>query len=125
MKGTLMATLSLNNRSLTVRLSIIERILAMHGDLTLPLTDITAADSTPDGIASVRGLRAPGLGIPGWVKLGTWRRRGGGAFALVIGRGPAIRVHLASGTYREVVVSTRDADHLASQITAAAAGARR
>lgn len=117
-----MATISLEHDTLTIHLGPLERLFAVRSDLTLPLHQIAAAESVPDGLAAVRGLRAPGLGVPGRVKYGTWRRRDGGTVALVRGRGPALRIRSTAGRTRDVLVSTPRADELAAQITAARTG---
>ncbi len=117
-----MATISLEHDTLAIRLAPLERLFAVRGDLTLPLQTIASAESVPDGLAAVRGLRAPGLGVPGRVKYGTWRRRDGGTVALVRGRGPALRIRSSAGRVRDLLVSTPRADELAAQITAARTG---
>ncbi|MFN4001538.1 hypothetical protein [Microcella sp.] len=114
-----MATTTLEHDTLTIRLAPLERLFAVRGDLTLPVRHIHSAESVPDGLAAVTGLRAPGLGVPGWAKYGTWRRRDGGTVALVRGRGPALRIRSTTGRARDVLVSTPHAAELAAQITAA------
>jgi hypothetical protein len=116
-------TISLENDSLTIHLGPLERLFAVRGTLNLPVRYIDSAESVPDGLAAVTGLRAPGLGVPGWAKFGTWRRRDGGTVALVRGRGPALRIRSTAGRARDVLVSTPHAADLAARITAARSGA--
>lgn len=118
-----MVTIALERDSLDIHLGPFERLFAARGDLRLPLHHIDSAESVPDGLAAVTGLRAPGLGVPGWAKLGTWRRREGSTVALVRGRGPALRIRSTVGRARDVLVSTPHAEQLAAQITAARTGA--
>lgn len=117
-----MVTISLEHDTLTIHLGPIERLFAVRGSVSLPLQHIASAESVPDGLAAVTGIRAPGLGVPGWAKFGTWRRRDGGTIALVRGRGPALRIRSTAGPTRDVLVSTPHAAQLAAQITAARAG---
>ncbi len=120
-----MPTITIDAHSVHLRLSIAERIFALRGDLRLPLDTLSAVDVVPDGLAAVRGLRAPGLGVPGGAKIGTWRRRGGATVALVRGRGPALRIRTRSGSVRTVIVSTERAVELAAQLDVVVRGAAR
>ncbi|MBX9470412.1 hypothetical protein [Microcella sp.] len=120
-----MATVSLDATAITVRLTLLERVLAVHGSVTLPLHMMRSASSVPDGIAAVRGIRAPGLGVPWWAKIGTWRRRGSRTLAVVRGRGPALHLQTSAGPISQVLVSTPEADALAQRVQAAIAGAGR
>lgn len=121
----MVVSLSLDSRSLAVRLTPLERVLALHGSVTLPLDAIRSATAVPDGIVAVRGIRAPGLGVPGWAKIGTWRRRGHRTLAVVRGRGPALHLQLSEGPISEVLVSTPDADALATRLSATISGEAR
>jgi hypothetical protein len=115
-------TISLEHDTLTIRLGPLERLFAVRGNLSLPLRHIASAESVPDGLAAVTGLRAPGLSVPGRTKFGTWRRRQGTTVVLVRGRGPALRIRSTTGRARDVLVSTPHAAELAAQITAARTG---
>lgn len=118
-----MVFVSLDARTIAVRLTLLERVFALHGSISVPREAIRSATAVPDGLAAVRGIRAPGLGIPGWVKFGTWRRRGTRTFALVKGRGPALHLQMSDGPIAEVLVSTSDADTLANRLSTAISGA--
>ena len=120
-----MVSLSVDSRTITVRLNLLERVLAVHGSVTLPLDSIRLAASVPDGLAAVRGIRAPGLGVPGWAKIGTWRRPGSRTLAVVRGRGPALHLYMSEGPISQVLISTPDADAWALRLTRAISGAAR
>lgn len=108
---------------LVVALSRGERLAALRrGDPRVPLATVRDATVVPDGLAAAHGLRAPGLAIPGRVKIGTWRGRGGPRFVVVRRGVPAVRVEHAGG---EVIVSEPDAEAVADAIRAAAGIARR
>jgi hypothetical protein len=95
-----------------VKLSRIERLAALHGDVAFPLDLVSRAEGVPEGLAAVRGLRAPGLGIPGVVMLGTTRHAGGKDFCAVRGRGPAILIELDGHPFARILVSTPEPDLL-------------
>jgi hypothetical protein len=73
---------------------------------------------------ALRGLRAPGTGLPGVIALGTWRRRGRKDFVALRGRGPGVVVHLRDGPFGRLLVSAGDAEAVAAAIRAAADGSR-
>lgn len=72
-----MPSLRLTNTTVTVHLDTGEKIGALSRDIVIPRSAITEVEPIGNPIAVVRGIRAPGLDVPGRVKAGTWRRRGG------------------------------------------------
>ena len=66
-----MATMTINQDTLQLRLSRFEKVLGLVRDQDVPLSAVTAARVETDGLAAVRGLRAPGLGLPGLRMVGT------------------------------------------------------
>ncbi|MEV4140279.1 hypothetical protein AB0J72_49980 [Dactylosporangium sp. NPDC049742] len=87
--------------------------------MTIPLTAITAVEVVPDALAAGRGLRAPGLAVPGLRKIGTWRTRDGAEF-VVAGRGQAgVRLTLTGHRLASVLLGDDDAESLAERIRAA------
>lgn len=88
-------------------------------DVTIPLTAITAVDVVPDALTAARGLRAPGLSLPGRRKIGTWRTRRGAEF-VVAGRGQAgVRLTLTGHKLASVLLGDDNAQDLAERIRAA------
>jgi hypothetical protein len=115
-----MATIEMTPRTLRVTLTRAERVLGLLRDLEVPLDAVRSAEAVPDGLAATRGLRAPGLGLPGRRKIGTWRRRGSRTFVSVR-RGPAVRLGLTGQRFDTVLVSADDAPAVVAALT----GARR
>jgi hypothetical protein len=115
---THMTTTRLTSDVLEIRLTPAERIAALHGDLRLPRGSIRSADVLAEGLGAVRGLRAPGLALPGLVKLGTWRGRGGSRFVAVRRGQPALRLTLTGGRFDTVLVSTPHAAAIAAELDA-------
>lgn len=116
-------TLHADPSGLTLRLGLLDRVLALRRGARMRATDITEIAVVPDGLASVTGIRAPGLGVPGARKIGTWRRRQGATVAVVRGRGPALSITATDGPVRRIVLSTPDAVERAAALRAALAGA--
>jgi hypothetical protein len=89
-----MSTIDVTGTALVVRLSRAEKVLALTGDLQVPLDAVLSAEAVEDALGAVRGIRAPGLGIPGYRMLGTFRGRRTRRFVDVRRRQPAVRVRL-------------------------------
>ncbi|WFR72887.1 hypothetical protein P9209_03085 [Prescottella defluvii] len=68
-----MAEMTVTASALTIRLSRGEKVAALHGDITFPLGYVRDVDVVADAFTNIRGMRAPGLAVPGRVRIGTWR----------------------------------------------------
>jgi hypothetical protein len=101
------ARVELQRDDLVVRLSGLERIAALRREVRVPLACVRRVCADPDPWSALRGVRAPGTGIPGVVAYGVRRLTGDRPdFAAVHGRGPAVRLELAPGAaYGRVVVT--------------------
>jgi hypothetical protein len=115
-----MAQLTVEGADVVVRLSRLERLAAMRGDVRLPLACVREATVEPDPWGALRGIRSPGTGLPGVIAYGVRRRRGGRDFAAVLGRRPAVRIELADpAPFQRVVVTVADPDAAAARVRAA------
>lgn len=115
-----MAAIAVVGKDVTVRLQQREKVAALHGDLRFPLDSVSAVDVVADAFDAVRGLRAPGLAVPGRTRIGTWRRAGGKTFAVARRGTPAIRIMLHGQPFASVVVCVPDPDAEAGQLRATA-----
>ncbi|MCD0483249.1 hypothetical protein LO771_12735 [Streptacidiphilus sp. ASG 303] len=113
-----MTTVRLTATGLDVRFTAWEKALGLVRDVRVPLAAITGAEAVPaaDSLAAVRGLRAPGLGVPGVRRLGTWRGRGRKALVSVRRGQPALRVRLTGQPWDELLLGTDDAAALAAAL---------
>lgn len=109
-----MATIHVSGESLDVRFTGSEKVLGLVRDRSFPLSAITAVETISDAMGAVRGLRAPGLGLPGR-KVGTWRGRGKTLVAARRGE-PAVLVSLQGPGYERLVISTPDAEAVAASL---------
>ena len=106
-----MPTLTVEDDELVVGLSGLERLAAFHfADVRLPIASITAVEVEPDVWKALRGIRAPGAGIPGVIAYGTRRHSGGRDLALVTGgHRPGLRVDFGERSpYARLVISSAD-----------------
>jgi hypothetical protein len=111
-----MSTVEVHDQGLRLRLTRLERLLALHGDVSVPWSAVTGLEVVPDAYAAVVGWRAPGLGIPGLRLLGTWRTSHGSEFVDVTGHLPGVRVGLRDQPFVSLLVGTGGADELAALI---------
>ena len=114
-----MAELQPTPPTLTLRLTRAEKILGFLRDVVVPLSAVDDVEVVTDPLAATRGLRAPGLGLPGLRKIGTWRAPGERTLVCVRRDGQAVRVRLSGQRYDTLLVEADDATALAAEITAA------
>ncbi|MGV0837940.1 hypothetical protein [Mycolicibacterium thermoresistibile] len=111
-----MAEIRYDGSDLVVELSTGEKIAALHGDVRVPRAAVRTIDVVDDALGAVRGVRAPGLGLPGCAKIGTWRRRDGHTFAVARAGRPGVRIRLDGQRYAELVISVPDAERVAATL---------
>jgi hypothetical protein len=114
------ADLDVDGEELVVRLRPIEKAEGAHGDIRLPLSAVTAVRSVDDPWPELRGIRAPGTGLPNVIAVGTRRGNFGKDFAAVHGKGPAVVVELSGAAFQRLVVTVEDAAARAQAIARAA-----
>jgi hypothetical protein len=114
------ASLEVESGELIVRLSGVERAAAMRREVRVPLASVASVCAEPDPWGALRGIRAPGTGIPGVAAYGVRRITGGAPdFAAVHGCGPAVRVDLAPGApFGRIVVTVDDAQRTVDAVRA-------
>lgn len=103
-----MTTITITDQDVSVELTRAEQVAALHGNLRIPRPQIRAVEPLDDPISGPRGLRSPGLALPGRVKLGVWRSRRGRQFVAVRGGVPGVRLHLQGHRYDQVLLSVAD-----------------
>ncbi len=111
-----MATIEISTDSVRISLSPSEKFFGLLGNLEVPRAAITAAEVVPSGLAALRGLRSPGLGLPGVRAIGTWRARGEKSYVSVRRNEPALRLRLTGSRYDTVLVGTTAAADLAARL---------
>ena len=114
-----MAELRIEGDDLVLHLTRFEQVAGLHRSIRVPVSSITAVDVVDDPVRSVAGVRAPGLGVPRRVKIGTWRGSGGRRFVVARRGRPAVGVRLAGEAHTELLVSVPDAAGVASALRAA------
>jgi hypothetical protein len=116
-----MTTITLHLDSLSVSFTRAEKVAGLIRDQRVPLSAVRAVDVVPDGLAATHGVRAPGLGLPGVRKIGTWRARTGNTLVSVRAGRPALRISLEGQRYAELLLDVERPAEDAANITAALA----
>jgi hypothetical protein len=103
------AELQIDGAELVLHLRAMEKAEGAHGDIRVPLSAVTAVRSVDDPWTELRGIRAPGTGLPNVIAVGTRRGKFGKDFAAVHGKGPAVVVELEGFDYQRFIVTLNDA----------------
>jgi hypothetical protein len=103
------AELQIDGADLVLRLRAIEKAEGAHRDIRVPLSSVTAVRAVEDPWPELRGIRAPGTGLPNVIAVGTRRGNFGKDFAAVHGKGPAVVVELEGADYERLIVTLDDA----------------
>jgi hypothetical protein len=118
-----MTALQVTPPTLSLRLTRGEKMLGLLRDVQVPLSAVRRIEVVADPLPAVRGLRAPGLALPGLRKVGTWRRPGERTLVSVRRGQSAVRVLLEGQRYDTLLVGADDAEAVATEL-AAVTGAR-
>jgi hypothetical protein len=114
-----MATLQVRPPVLSLRLTRFEKIAGLLRDVEVPLSAVREVDVVADAVSATRGLRAPGLALPGVRKVGTWRRPGEKMLVCVRRGEPAVRVRLEGQRWDTLLIGADDAAALAAELSGA------
>ena len=104
-----MAIVKENNGELLLSLSTIEVAGAFHQPPVSKLSNLVRVTraSNPWTTSVLRGIRAPGTGIPFVIMLGTLRYHGGKDFCVVYGRKPVVILEFENEEFNRWIVSER------------------
>ncbi len=102
-----MARLDVGDEAAVVLLTVGEKVAALRGDLRFPLSSVRSVEVLADGGGATRGVRGPGLPIPGR-RIGTWRRAGNKMLVSVRRRQPALRIALAGQPHGAILLGVED-----------------
>jgi hypothetical protein len=103
------ARFELDNGALVLRLSELEKLGGLHADVRVPLAMIAEVRVAADPWSELRGIRAPGTGIPGVIALGTRLGSGTSDFVAVYHHDPAVVVETSGGEFDRLVVTSSEA----------------
>ena len=112
-----MAELIREEDTLVLRLSTLEKMEVVHGDIRVPVSSVQSVTVLDDVIHAVHGLKMPGSRLPGVFAMGTFVSREGTVFAIVhhqTKRG--LKVNLSGSTYDALIIGIDDPEGLVSSL---------
>ncbi len=112
-----MADWEIDGDRLALRLTGEEHLEGMHRDVVVPRSSVAAVRVTEDVWSELRGIRAPGTGIPGVIAVGTRRGSFGKDFAVVHGKGRGVVVELTDQPFARIVITTPDPEEVVARLT--------
>jgi hypothetical protein len=115
------AQLVVDGQELVVKLRLVERFWTFHGDVRIPLSAIRRIRTSNNIWFSLRGWRATGAAVPGYVAMGKRRHGTGYDFTVVFRSRPVVVLECNDFEFGEVLVSVDDALETAAMIAAASA----
>jgi len=110
------ARFEISGGDLRLRLSWVEKLEGARGDVVVPLTSVADVRAVPNGWPELRGIRAPGTGLPGVIAVGTRRGRFGKDFVVVHGKGPAVIVELDGAAFSRLMATVPDPEETVAAI---------
>ena len=105
-----MAHLVISGDTVSMQLSLLESLGAFAKSPSVPLSDVESVEivDNPWTSAILKGVRAPGTGVPFVVLLGTMRYRGGKDLCAIYKRRPNAVVTLKSGHFKRWIFEIKD-----------------
>jgi hypothetical protein len=108
-----MADIRLTPTQIDITFTTAEKVGGLLRDQTIPRSAVASVEVVEDGYLGTTGVRAPGLGIPGRRRIGTWRTRGATHLVSVRRGEPALRIGLVGQRYDSVLIGTPQAEAIA------------
>lgn len=105
-----MAHLVVDGEKVRLHLSVLEILGAFHSSPEIDLSEVESIEieETPWVREVLKGVRAPGTGIPFVIMLGTMRYRGGRDFVAIYRRKPAAIINFRSGEFKRWIFEIKD-----------------
>lgn len=103
-----MARVSVTDDLLTVDLQGLHQLWAFKRRIRVPLAHVRGATADPGIVHEPKGMRAPGLHLPGAAVIGSFRRKGEKHFWDVRSGAHAVVIELADETYDRLIVDVED-----------------
>jgi hypothetical protein len=113
-----MADLEVDGDRLALRLTTKEHLEGMHRDVVVPRSSVAVVRVTEDVWSELRGIRAPGTGLPGVIAVGTRRGSFGKDFAAVHGTGRGVVVELVGQPFSRFVITAADPEEVVARLLA-------
>lgn len=112
-----MAELVRTEDTVVLRLSAIEKLEGVHGDIEVPVSAILSVTVLDDVIHAVHGVKLPGSRVPGVFAMGTFLSREGNTFAMVHHQNKrGLKLVLKGAAYDALIVGFDDPEQVAASL---------
>jgi len=111
-----MAKLRITEHTVTVVLSVVEKIETLHRNVTVPRWAILGARAVADGMGEVRGLPRLGTEVPGVVMAGMFSHYGVRTFVICHAHRPAVVIELSAQPFDRLLVTVDDPDAVIARL---------
>jgi len=111
--------LIIDGNQITYQLSLLEKVGAFSRSPSADVSNLISItrEENPWTSKVLRGMRAPGTGIPYVIMLGTMRHRGGKDFCVVYKRRPVLVLEFKNEKHqRWIIPATPDSEELLSKV---------
>jgi hypothetical protein len=116
-------TLTLDSGRLVVEPVGLDKLWGFRRRIEVPLAQVRGATYDPGAAHAAKGLRAPGLALPGRKWVGTFRTDGDRCYWNVVAGGQTIVVSLRDGSpFDRLYLTVDDARAVVDRVNAAVAG---
>jgi hypothetical protein len=120
-----MAQIVVQEKGISVKLTLAEKIWSLSGDFVIPVTSIRGAEVVQGKIntlfKNLSWAMRVGTAIPGLYYAGRFFRKGGVDFLIVNAGKPSVAVNLSGKPYKRVVITVPNAEKVAEEINSALA----
>ncbi|MCI0184133.1 PH domain-containing protein [Sulfoacidibacillus ferrooxidans] len=110
-----MAELVREGDTIVLRLSTIEKLEGVHGDIEVPVSAIQSVTALDDVIHAVHGLKMPGSQLPGVFAMGTFLSKEGTTFVMIHHHNKrGLKLKLNGTSYDALIVGVDDPEQVAA-----------
>lgn len=111
-----MASLLIEDQRLHLSLSGWEQFGAIHADIRVPFRHVVKAELVENPWRILRGIRAPGLGIPRFIMLGTMRAKRKKDFCAIYQNRNAVVVYLRDEAFERLIVTCDEPERIVRRV---------
>jgi len=112
-----MAELVREENNIVLRMSTMEKIEGVHGDIHVPVSAVQSITVLEDVIHAVQGIKMPGSELPGIFAMGTFLSREGTTFVLVHHQHKrGLKLTLRGVSYDALIVGVDEPEQVAATL---------
>ncbi|MCF8567378.1 PH domain-containing protein [Alicyclobacillus tolerans] len=109
-----MAELVREEDTIVLRMSTIEKLEGVHGDIKVPVSAVQSVTVLDDVIHAVHGVKMPGSRLPGVFAMGTFLSKEGTTFVMVHHQNKrGLKLALKGVSYDALIVGVDDPEQVA------------